>query len=489
MTRSAPTAASLSGLPALSITGGGGNDTLDLSAHHHAGDRRDAHRRDAAAHHRDLHRRSAFDHRGGVRVRVGAPAITFTGIPNLIGTSAGGDYFFAGSGTESMTEIGSPGTLDYSAVPVPPTRANNVQGIIADATDLSGTPGGTVTSPATIGVTDTFTQIGTFNGTRDNDTFMQSGPGSYNFNGGAGANTLDLSDAPAGTAVSLTAPSAGCTTGIKNNNGTATGSDVTDNFTCMGSVISSSSEDQVLPRPDRHGQRRWRRHARPDRRRDRQRGDGEHAVGTGGLGTVTGDGYNFSFTGMSTVDGTPYNDLFIPGTASVIVNGDGGVDGVSFAGAPSAAVVNLSSSSYTVPSGALTDAGTTVPADTAMGGYGGTITLNGISNVTGTATHNDIIVGGPGSGTLDGGSGDDTFVPSGGNYFITGGTGTNTLDLSLLPSYSTLNLGSPARSCSGTGTVSLTVAPGTIQKVIASPSGSTLQAGPGQHHPRRRSGQ
>ena len=100
---------------------------------------------------------------------------------------------------------------------------------------------------------------------------------------------------------------------------------------------------------------------------------------------MTGDGYNFSFTGMSTVDGTPYNDVFIPGTANVIVNGDGGVDGVNFAGAPSAAVVNLSSSSYTVPSGALTDPGTTVPADTAMGGYGGTIALNGISNVMGTA--------------------------------------------------------------------------------------------------------
>ena len=134
--------------------------------------------------------------------------------------------------------------------------------------------------------------------------------------------------------MSLTAPSAGCTTGIKNNNGTATGSDVSDNFTCMGSVISSSSEDQVLP-----GQTAT------------VNGGGggtlvlvgdvtgngvtvSMPIGTGGLGTVTGDGYNFSFTGMSTVDGTPYNDLFIPGTANVIVNGDGGVDGVSFARCP-----------------------------------------------------------------------------------------------------------------------------------------------------------
>jgi Ca2+-binding RTX toxin-like protein len=70
-------------------------------------------------------------------------------------------------------------------------------------------------------------------------------------------------------------------------------------------------------------------------------------------------------------------------------------------------------------------------------------------------------------------------VPTGGNYFINGGTGAgNTLDLSLLPSYSTLNLESPAPQQLGAGNGSVTVVAGTIQKVIASPSGSTLQAGP-----------
>ena len=130
-----------------------------------------------------------------------------------------------------------------------------------------------------------------------------------------------------------------------------------------------------------------------------------------------------------------------------------------------------------------------MPADTAMGGYGGTITLNGISNVMGTAAHNDIIVGGPGSGTLDGGSGDDTFVPSGGNYLITGGTGTNTLDLSLLPSYSTLNLGSPAPQLLGNGDGTVTVAPGTISEGDRLAQRERPAGRSREHHPRRRSGQ
>ena len=68
-----------------------------------------------------------------------------------------------------------------------------------------------------------------------------------------------------------------------------------------------------------------------------------------GLGTVTGDGFDFSFTGMQMVDGTPFNDLFIPGDTPVTINGGGGDDGVSFAGASAAVVVNLSGSPYAVP--------------------------------------------------------------------------------------------------------------------------------------------
>ena len=72
-------------------------------------------------------------------------------------------------------------------------------------------------------------------------------------------------------------------------------------------------------------------------------------------------------------------------------------------------------------------------------------------------------------------------LPTGGNDVIMRGSGTNTLDLSLLPSYSTFNLGSAAPQQLGAGNGTLAVVPGTIQKVIASPSGSTLQAGPGNN--------
>ena len=96
----------------------------------------------------------------------------------------------------------------------------------------------------------------------------------------------------------------------------------------------------------------------------------------------------------------------------------------------------------------------------------------------GTPNHNDIIVGGPGSGTLEGGSGEDTFVPLGWQLLHHRRDG----DQHPRPFPSALvlhvNLGRRPRSCWERGW-ELVVAPGTIQKVIASPSGSTLQAGPG----------
>ena len=264
MTPSAPTPPRSAALPPLSITGGGGNDTLDLSAITTpatvempiAGTPLPTTGTCTGAPPSTI---------GAVCASGSAPAITFTGIPNLVGTAAGGDYFFAGSGTESMTEIGSPGTLDYSALPVPANPANNVQGIIADATDLSGTPGGTVTSPTTIGVTDTFTQIGTFNGTRDNDTFMQCGPGSYTFNGGAGANTLDLSNAPGrhGGVAEAAERRVHHRHKEQQRNRHRQRRQRQLHLHGVGRLLLVGRPG--APRPDGHGQRRWRRHARPGR--------------------------------------------------------------------------------------------------------------------------------------------------------------------------------------------------------------------------------
>jgi hypothetical protein len=416
-----------------------------------------------------------------------APGITFTNISTLVGTLTGGDTVFAGTSTENLTDnLNNPGTLDYSVLPAPTNTGNGVAGITLNITTLYA---GTVMSPASIGGSATFSGFGTFNGTPDNDNFVQAAAGTYTFNGGAGLNTLDLSGAPS-TNINLTTPGSGCTTGINNNNGTATGAGVSDTFTCMNAVTSSTLEFQVHPGQTATVQ-----------------GNGQgtlvllgDVLGAGvtvtlpngpTLGTVTGDGYNFSFSGMNTIDGTPYSDVFVPGnntatptgscSVPTCINSEGGNDWLDYAGAPAAATVNLSTTSYTVPSG-YPNAGTVVPPHTATGGSGGTITVNGIANVEGTSLWNDILVGGPGPGRLTGGGGNERFVPTGGDDFIQGGSGTNTVDLSRLPGSTKLNLGLSGPQALGSaadGTV--TLVPDTIQTAIASPAGSTLIGGTGDN--------
>ncbi len=420
-----------------------------------------------------------------------SPAIQFQKIQNVDGTAAGGDYFVAGSGTESYSEQGSLATLDYGAIPTPTNLTQTTTGITVNATDTGGNFGGTVTSPNTIGVTDTFTNIGTFIGTQDNDTFMQSGPSpspQYVFEGRGGANTLDLSAAPTGTTVQLTgtSPGDGCTSGIQNNDGTASGSQVNDTFSCIGTVISSTAEYRVAP--------------------------GQNAtINGGGSGTLrlvstltdpqqancgvtitmpvgTADGsvqsigcsdYNFKFTGMTTVYGTAYNDQFVPGSTNATFIGNGGTDGINYSGAPAAAVVNLSGAPYTIPAG-YPNAGTQVPRGTAIGAYGGVISLQGVANATGSSSFNDILVGGILPGSLVGGGGNERLVPTGGTYTINGGTGgNNTIDLSLLAGYTSLDLGSTAQQNLGPADGSVTLTPHTVETAIASPGGSALDAGNG----------
>lgn len=403
---------------------------------------------------------------------VNSPAISFTGIANVIGTMNGGDTFIVTPGTESFTENGAtPGTLSFASLPVVGSA-----GVTVSVNDTGGFSGGTADS-SPLGVDDTFTNIGTFIGTSmGNDTFIQTDASpatGYDFEGGGGAiNTLDLSGAPS-TSVTFTPAGSQCATGT--NDGTTSGGGVDDTFSCMTTVTGAGAENfSVSP--------------------------GQTATVYGGgngtlnlvndvldqgvvvtlpngtaLGSVTGDGYDFEFTGMSTINGTPYNDLFIPGSGNVTINGGGGSDGVSFLNAIGPVVVNLSNSSYTVSSGFA--AGTTVSAFTAVGGDGGVITLNGISNIIGTSRYNDILIAGSGPGTLVGGSGNDHFVLTGGTDFINGGTGSSTLDLSELPGQTELDLGSSALQFLGAGSVS--IVPGTIETVIASPGGSQLSAGPG----------
>lgn len=435
-----------------------------------------------------------------------SPGLFFSGMEYMTGSLPGGDDFFAGQSapaTQYITETGNPGTLDSSTVPSSANTSDTIAGIQIFASQSSGGSfSGSVNSSTAIGEQIDFTNIGTFIGTQDNDTFTQSGSGpvtntgtspptGYVFDGRGGNNTVDLSAAPTGQ-LALGSPTGtdGCTTppsgsGIPNpNDVTDTVSGVAEQFTCIGSVTSSSSEYQVSP--------------------------GQTATVNGGgngtidlvsppgdpqtygcgvtvtmpVGTTPGSvqsngcsDYNFSFTGASTIIGTPYNDLFVPGSASATLEGNGGSDEVSYAPAPAASVVNLSGSTYTIPAG-YANSGTAVPPGTGIGGYGGTIKLVGISDAA-ASNYGDILVGGSGPGDLVGGSGNDTFVPTGGTDSINGGSGTNTVDLSLLPGHTAMDLGTWGWQNLGSGDGMVALAPGTIETAIGSPGGSSLEGGTG----------
>ena len=449
------------GLPVLTISGNGGNDTLDLSQ--------------VPSQSATIHMPIGLGSGSVTGNSTGVTGITFTKVSTINGTADGGDYVFAGSGTEAFNEPGSAATtastLDFSAL-------TNATSLTITVTDQGGLFTGTVSSPQSVGVTETFTGFRTFVGSSGADTFVQSGPSpdaGYVFEGRGGANVLDLSAEPTGTSVTLSAPLGGdgCT-GSPNNDGQSSGNGVNDTFSCIGSLKSSAATYLVSP---------------GETAAINGGGAGTlELVGSGpGLGatinlvngSVSGDGYAFSFTGMGTVVGTPGNDTFIPGAGNVTIVGGGGSDAVLFTGAPAAVVVNDTPSSYVIPAG-YSGAGSTVLPFTAVGGYGGTVTLSGISNITGTASYNDILVAAnSGVGNLTGGGGNDRFVLTGGIDYISGGTGNSTLDLSLLPGTTSFNMLSGLQYLGSPSDGAVWVLSGNLTTVIASPGGSTLMAGPG----------
>ena len=444
---------------------------------------------------------TGFVSAGVAQPPAGTPGITFTGIANVTGTQLGGDYVYDGNGSSTFLEPGKTATLDFSNLPLSTNAQPTIPGAVVVATTSPlGTQAGSASSQF-LGIDDTFSGFGKFVGTQGNDSFAQSGSGTYTFSGGLGVNALDLSGATAQAAVSLQPPASGeCSSGpgFTNTDGSVVLTGVlADHFSCISTFTSpSTSTFQASPAPPgvTPGQ--------------------TATVNGGGSGTldlindvsdsgatvnlvkgwVTGDRYNFQFSGMSTIEGTPFNDTFIPGSTNVTLVGGGGQDGLSYlggtvpgtspaltyAGAPGAVDVNLATSSYLIPTG-MPNAGTTVPPCTATGGYGGTISMTGctISNVTGTSTFADALVGGQGSETLSGGSGRDRFVlTNGGRTTIVGGTGSSTLDLSQLSGggVTTFALGDPStQALPDLGSVQ--VISGNITTVMASPGGSDLTAG------------
>jgi hypothetical protein len=417
--------------------------------------------------------------------QAGGPTVSFTGVSGLIGTAVGADHVYAGTGSEILTESGSSGVLDLSGLP-----AAGSAGATIDVSDQAGVFVGTVTTPAQIGLTlADITGFSTFIGTPGSDSFNQTGPspvGGYVFVGQGGSNSVDISSGQAGTVLTLSAPNpthslAGvaddCTTGLPNNDGVVTANGVAaDQFSCVGNITSVGSTFDVEP------------------------GDAASLNG-GGSGTLqlvgaspgpgavinllTGQvsgaaGYAFAFSGMSSIYGTPNDDTFLDGPGSYSLHGGGGTDTISFATAPAAALVNLSASPYLIPSG-YAGAGTDLAGDSATGGYGGSLSLQGISSVIGTANFDDLLVGpSSGAGSMIGGSGAERFVLTGGFEYITAGTGNSILDLSQLTGSTTLDLaaGGP-QYLGGPASGGVWIVAGNIAEVIASSGQSTLLGGSG----------
>ena len=400
--------------------------------------------------------------------------ISFTGVANVVGTTPGGDYVWGGTGTEQLQDSGA-ATLDLS----------NLPGISAGGPGATVTAGsgqaGSVTTPLSANSTYSWNGFENLTGTRGNDAFSQTAPGTFNFHGLGGTNTLDMSAVTGGAAMTFNPPVLvdGCT-GTTNSDGTASSTQLTDSWTCMSSVIApGQSSFNVSPgqTAEINGGGTGTLRLVAD-----ITGNGATVDMTTTPGTVSNDGYNFSFTGISTIIGTPFNDTFMPGASNVTINGGGGQDGLSYLGAPNAVDVNLSTANYLVPTGYF-DAGNSVSACSAIGGFGGTVNfINGstctITNATGSLSNTDVLVAGRGQANLTGGAGSDRFVlTDGGNDQIVGGSGSSTLDLTLLSGHTTVDLGNPGIQPLGSGSLALIT--GNIKTVLASPGGSTLFGGTG----------
>jgi len=112
----------------------------------------------------------------------------------------------------------------------------------------------------------------------------------------------------------------------------------------------------------------------------------ENVLGSSFNDTIKGNGSN------NRLEGGDGNDTFIASFGNDIIRGDNGVDRISFAQLGAAAIVNLTTSTYT--------------AGTASG------TLNSVENVTGSSL-NDTITGNSGDNVIDGGLGSDTLNGAG----------------------------------------------------------------------------
>ena len=152
----------------------------------------------------------------------------------------------------------------------------------------------------------------------------------------------------------------------------------------------------------------------------------ENVTGSANNDTITGDAQN------NILDGNAGDDILSGGAGDDTLTGGAGTDTADYSGAAAGIIVNMFAG--------------TVSDD----GDGGTDTLSGIENITGSA-NNDTIIGDNSANTLDGGAGDDILTGRGGADILIGGAGVDTADYSIAAGGVTADLLSGTAINDGTG--------------------------------------
>src|SRR5450432_3954212 len=157
------------------------------------------------------------------------------------------------------------------------------------------------------------------------------------------------------------------------------------------------------------------------------------AAGTGSGGYAAGDALQ-NFTNIEgsrfadRLTGTAGDNTFLGSGGGDTIIGNGGVDTVDYSSSTVGVNVNLTTG---VGSGGLANGDTLIGISNLTGSATGNNTLIGNSgaNVLTGGSGNDVIDGAGGADTIIAGAGDDTVVYRGGEISIDGGTGANTLAL------------------------------------------------------------
>ncbi len=176
-----------------------------------------------------------------------------------------------------------------------------------------------------------------------------------------------------------------------------------------------------------------------------------------------------SFTGITSLVGSPFNDNFIVGPGTWSINGGAGVNTVSFQQAsvsPAGLVVNLEPGVATQVSGLAS--GTAITS------------MTNISNVIGADAPTTIYEG-TGSEYLGGGGGATIFylTPYSGNTVISGGAGAMTINLSLAKGSTSLDLADTSFQPVGGGLGTVMILPDAVENIVGSVYGGLMVGGSG----------